>query len=73
MIRGSRRSGRLATQNLRLDELRQLRNVYRGELSFVGPRPERPEFYQAFWPSAFRLFSLRLLVRPGDYRMGAQE
>lgn len=48
----------------RLDELPQLINVIRGELSFVGPRPERPEFY-ALLSEKIPLFSMRLLVRPG--------
>ena len=48
----------------RLDEIPQLWNVFRGEMAFVGPRPERPEFVE--WLSReIPYYNLRHIVRPG--------
>jgi lipopolysaccharide/colanic/teichoic acid biosynthesis glycosyltransferase len=47
-----------------LDELPQLWNVLRGEMSLVGPRPERPEFFPVL-QRALPHYALRLQVRPG--------
>ncbi len=47
-----------------IDELPQLWNVLRGEMSLVGPRPERPEFFPAL-EHAIPFYRSRLLVRPG--------
>jgi lipopolysaccharide/colanic/teichoic acid biosynthesis glycosyltransferase len=47
-----------------LDELPQLLNVLRGEMSLIGPRPERPEFLPEL-ERALPAYPLRLAVRPG--------
>src|SRR5215469_3983821 len=55
--------GRLIRQ-CRLDELPQLFNVLRGEMSLIGPRPERP-FFCYLLEKNVPLFVLRNSVRPG--------
>lgn len=48
----------------RIDELPQLINVLRGEMSLIGPRPERPMFTEQF-EKEIPGFKKRLLVKPG--------
>ncbi len=64
-------------RKLRLDELPQLINVLRGEMSFVGPRPERRHFVEQL-EKEIPYYRLRMVVRPGitgwaqvQYRYGA--
>lgn len=48
----------------RIDELPQIYNVFRGDMSFVGPRPERPEFV-VMLSEKIPYYSERHRVRPG--------
>lgn len=48
----------------RLDEIPQLWNIFKGEMSFVGPRPERQYFYDEF-EKYIHGFSNRMAVTPG--------
>lgn len=51
-------------RNWRVDEIPQLWNVLKGEMSLVGPRPERPEFVETL-AAAIPFYKERLLVPPG--------
>jgi lipopolysaccharide/colanic/teichoic acid biosynthesis glycosyltransferase len=51
-------------RKLRIDEIPQLWNVLRGEMGFVGPRPERPEFTK-WLGEELPFYYMRTLIRPG--------
>ena len=48
----------------RLDEIPQLLNVIKGEMSLIGPRPERPEYTKELQKD-IPYYNQRLLIRPG--------
>ncbi|MFT6029677.1 MAG: sugar transferase (PEP-CTERM system associated) [Oleiphilaceae bacterium] len=51
-------------RNTRLDELPQLYNVFKGNMSFVGPRPERPQFVDEL-KEVIPFYDARHRVKPG--------
>lgn len=57
------RVGRII-RKLRIDELPQIINVFKGEMSFIGPRPERPFFVEQL-EKQIPYYSLRHSVKPG--------
>lgn len=57
------RVGRII-RKLRIDELPQIINVFKGEMSFVGPRPERPYFVDKL-VNQIPYYALRHTVKPG--------
>ncbi len=57
------RMGRII-RKLRIDELPQIFNVFKGDMSFVGPRPERPYFVEQL-SKEIPYFKFRHSVKPG--------
>lgn len=51
-------------RRLRIDELPQIYNVLRGEMSFIGPRPERPGFVKQL-SEEVPYYEYRCMVKPG--------
>ncbi len=51
-------------RKLHLDELPQLLNVIKGDMSLLGPRPERPEFVEDF-KKKIPYYSFRNFIKPG--------
>src|SRR3989344_8993442 len=64
-------------RKMRIDELPQLWNILKGEMSFVGPRAERPEFHDKL-KSQIPFYEERYIIKPGlsgwaqiNYRYGS--
>jgi exopolysaccharide biosynthesis polyprenyl glycosylphosphotransferase len=65
-VEGDKRITRFGSflRKTRLDEIPQVINILRGEMSFIGPRPERPEII-ADLEKQIPFFKTRLLIKPG--------
>ena len=51
-------------RNTRLDEFPQFYNILKGDMSIIGPRPERPEFVKDL-ENKIPFYAIRNVVRPG--------
>lgn len=51
-------------RKVRLDEIPQMWNVLKGDMGFIGPRPERPEFVSSL-SEQIPYYNLRHIIRPG--------
>ena len=65
-VEGDKRITKLGSflRSSRIDELPQFINILRGEMSFIGPRPERPEIVQEL-ANVIPYYQQRHLVKPG--------
>ena len=65
-VEGDKRITRFGAflRKTRLDEIPQVLNILRGEMSFIGPRPERPEIV-ADLEKQIPFYKTRLLIKPG--------
>ena len=57
-------------RSLNIDEVPQFWNVIKGEMSLVGPRPERPELIETF-KEQIPHYNARHGIKPGHHGLGA--